>query len=306
MVWMYGGVALLLALCAAVWVWLRRRRRERGILAIVMLRAEPRRLTEAELRGAARRALGAEADVLDLQATPVPGSTPWVVLYGGSPVLYVVDANIPYTPEAERVAGGAEDPRVREALLRHRCWVSVDVPMSMPEMEEGLTLMMARVAAELLDENCLILYTPRTGRFAIRDGETEAKLRSASPMEIFEDRDVNTPIFRVDDGDKKAARVDRAIEKARENYPRLLDAWRRLGPGCEPMVKFRVDDEHLWMSVEAMNAESITGEIQNEPLHPDLKKGQRLTVTVAQLSDWAYMENDKAEGLYVERVLRGG
>jgi uncharacterized protein YegJ (DUF2314 family) len=309
MIWTVGAAVVVVGALALLVAW-RRRRRAGELVSIVLLRRERRGLSESDLRGAVRRALRGmpgEPEVTEMRP-PDPGITGgFAVLLNGAPILLVIDAGRPYEEDPAAGATVFEDPRAREAYAAHRAWISVDAVGGMPtdDVREVVFAMMGRVAAELFDEECTLLYAPAFQRVALPDAQTEEMLRGPDPMGIFGDDELNTPIHAVEADDR---RVQRAMEEARRQWPRFVDIWLRDGAACEGLVKGRFEhaagNEYMWVQVEALDDGAVSGVLVNEPAHvAGLAKGQTVSVSIDDVADWACVDGEKAQGMFVERVL---
>lgn len=310
--WWIGILVVLLGVVG--WWFARRPRKQDKIVSVVMLRQTLRKLTEAEVRQGIRRASG-RADV-DAKAMPVelPGlAAAFGVFLGEVPAFMVICVDRPYGDDPEQESRSFEDERARKAYAEHRAWIAVDLATKMPDgnTEREVLRLLGRLAAEFLDEGCTLVYAPALGRFALPGPETEATLKGDDPMSIFGDEDVNTPMINVESDDQ---RVEKAIAEAQRRWPQFVEAWKRSGKACKGLAKGRfavqgvegVQNEYIWMEVEDVVGDSVTGTIANRPVHlPGLKKGQQVTIPAANVVDWAYSDGKKTEGFFVERVIRG-
>jgi uncharacterized protein YegJ (DUF2314 family) len=309
MYWIIGGVVCLAIVAVVAIVLVRRRRSSSDVVSMVLLRRSRRNLTEADVRAAARRVLKKDADAM-AAPSPDPGVTNgFAVLMNGTPFLIVIDAGRPYEDDPADTARSFEDPRCREAYSAHTAWVSVDFVGGMPpdEVRDVAIMAMARMAADLVDDDTTLIYSTWLGRVALPGPESDQALRSKEPLSAFGDAEVNTPIIHASSDD---ARINRAMEKARREWPTFTEVWGRRGTACEGMVKVRLvtgeNTEYIWMSVTTLGADTVTGVFENEPIHTTAhRKGQSFTAPQADIVDWACVDGEKGLGLYVERVLRG-
>ena len=64
------------------------------------------------------------------------------------------------------------------------------------------------------------------------------------------------------------------------------------------------DREHIWLAEPKLDATTVTGTINNEPIDvTSLKLGEVVTAPLKDLSDWMYVENGVLRGGYTLRVL---
>lgn len=308
---MIGGVATVL-LGGLAWLILRRRASRGGPVSLVLLRSSARKLSEADVRGAVRRALGVEAKIDRLEFKGLASG--FVAGCERLPPFVVISSSAPYSDRAsaERMAGCCEDAELRGAIRGSMAWVSVDAPglARSVSAEDRLRIydeLLGKVAAELIDSDCLALYAPAERRFARVDKETERLLREGRIEELLGDDDFNAPIFNCERDDR---RINAAIKEAQARFDELLSAFRLRGEKSRAMVKVRFETgpdaaEHLWTLVKSTGDGRATGEVVNQPHATGLPgKGELVTFTRDRVSDWAYIdEAGNPQGLFVERLL---
>lgn len=106
--------------------------------------------------------------------------------------------------------------------------------------------------------------------------------------------------------------VNTAIEKAQKELPVFLERLanpRRGDSGF--LVKLRYEKstangggEHIWAKDVVRDGGTISATIDNEPREIDyLKLGQRVVVTLSQITDWLYVRDEKYRGAYTVRAL---
>jgi uncharacterized protein YegJ (DUF2314 family) len=62
--------------------------------------------------------------------------------------------------------------------------------------------------------------------------------------------------------------------------------------------------EHIWLTEPALDATTVTGKINNEPVDvTNLKLGQSVSAPLKDVSDWMYVEGGVLRGGYTLRVL---
>lgn len=62
--------------------------------------------------------------------------------------------------------------------------------------------------------------------------------------------------------------------------------------------------EHIWLSGLTYHEGHFHGKVDNKPEHiPDVKMGDRVTVNVDEITDWAFVDQDTLVGGYTIRVL---
>lgn len=308
---MIVGVATVL-LGGLAWLILRRRASRGGPVSLVLLRSSARKLSEADVRGAVRRALGVEAKIDRLEFKGLASG--FVAGCDRLPPFVVISSGAPYSDGASAglMAESCEDPELRRAIRGASAWVSVDAhglpgSFSVQDRFRIYGEILGKVAAELIDGGCLALYAPAERRFARVNSETERLLREGRAEELLGDDDFNAPIFRLESDDR---RINAAIRKAQDRFDELLSAFRLRGEKSRAMVKVRFETgpdaaEHLWTLVKSTGDGRTTGEVVNQPHATGLPgKGELVTFTRDRVSDWAYIdEAGNPQGLFVERLL---
>ena len=62
--------------------------------------------------------------------------------------------------------------------------------------------------------------------------------------------------------------------------------------------------EHIWLRDIVFHGGHFHGKVDNKPQHiPGVKLGDRVSVNANEISDWAFVDNDKLVGSYTIRVL---
>lgn len=303
------GIALVLLLT----IILLRRRSNSSPISIVLFRPSPRRLTEADVRGAYRRALGKEPE---LQKIPIPdGLTNGFLLMSDElPPMAIIDSTRGYMEpeEAQTVANRFEHPVARAAIREHKAWVSVDAMGITPSQLKGddramVYTLLGKVAAEFYDDQCLLLYLPAEGRVAQPGPTVESQLKQGGVAALFGDDSLQAPMFQVTKDDPQ---VNAAIAEARRRLPEFLGEFERRGTVCTPMFKASFptgesDNEYIWLSLTDINDAGLTGTIENPPINPSIPaKGSTVSIPLDRVVDWAYLDDkENPVGLFVDRVL---
>ena len=121
-------------------------------------------------------------------------------------------------------------------------------------------------------------------------------------------------VYQVNSDDKEM-RI--AMQKARESFEdfksEVLQDYSRIIPVLDVILikAYFYDDnsksngEHLWLRNITFEGELITGEIASSPDHiKSVKNGERVSISLEQLSDWLYVYGGKAYGAFTVRLLR--
>ena len=171
---------------------------ERPMASIVLLLREPRHLDSTILANQLSRAWGQEfiarvegaapSPVNDLRdARVVSGETPLFVALAREGIFVIHNQDGPYLPQVEDGAATIPDARAREAVLRHRAWLAVDLqtPLAPAGPIESYTPTIGRAIAELADEDCLAVFHPASMRISAWDPALEDVLRGPDPLQAF-------------------------------------------------------------------------------------------------------------------------
>jgi len=296
MEWVAIGAVLALV-GAAFAYWRMRRRRRTRLIAFVALLREPVGFDPAVLAHVAGQVW--QADLGDGEAEGADGFVVGVdvmktIVHGGRAFLVNCFPK-PYTPNVEKDAEGIADLRIRALFRQHRAWFSCDAlgvdGTAREEEVRDWYRRLGKLFAELLDENCLLIYLPDSQLAYPINEDTEAALRSGDPLRALQ-KTLTLPIIGVSEDDPL---MKQAVGKARQGWPQFVAAY-ETGAGENFSVKAPVTHaghtEFIWIGVTALEGAYIYGELGNDPgdLGP-LKLGSKVSVPVADLNDWCYMDS---------------
>jgi uncharacterized protein YegJ (DUF2314 family) len=149
-----------------------------------------------------------------------------------------------------------------------------------------------RLMAELLDENCILLYLPDSSLSYPINEDTETALRSRDPVAALQES-LTAPMVQVEADDPLMVK---AVAAARDGWPKFVAAYEaRSGENfsVKAPVSHSGNTEFIWVTVTALEGDTIYGELANDPadLGP-LKHGSKVTVPVSELNDWVYTDAD--------------
>ncbi len=315
MMWVWIGLGVVVVLVVAFLLWKRFANRDDGPVSLVIYRTTYRDITEADARGAARRALGVNAEV---QTIPFDENTKGLLLMAEEfPPVAIITSNRTYIDpdNIELAAKECEDPILRNAVLTHKSWLSVDA-MGMdklPANDIRLTIyngILGKILAEFIDDQSLVIFAPAEGLYGQITPDTASLLTSGKITEILGDSDLNAPIIQRESTDEA---INKAIATAQKRLPEFINIIESGRAEAQPIVKARFaasadNAEHMWAKAQSVSSAGIVAEIMNRPADPTLpKKGEVVTIKLDDVSDWMYInENQKPVGGFVERVLKNG
>lgn len=222
----------------------------------------------------------------------VVGQEPMIVIRHGEAMYLINSFPKPYIDDVDKAAEELDDLRSRSLLKQHTAWFSCDAIGAEPDSPEAeirqTYRQLARLFAELLDDNTLLIYLPENGLMFPNNVETEDALRSDDPVRGLQET-LSLPIVEVD-SDHPA--MIAAVEAAQREWPTFVTAL-NAGAGENFAVKAPVthsgNTEFIWIEVTCLEGDRIIGKLGNDPgnLGP-LKLGSNVHVPVSDLNDWCY------------------
>ena len=308
--WIAVAVIGALGVCAVVY-WRIRRRNQSRMIAFVALLREPAPLDPAVLARLAGKVWNADlGDGVSEGADGfVVGADPLNTIMHEGRMYLINNFAAPYTEDPEQAAEAIPDKRIRSLFREHRAWFSCDalgVTGATPAEEiRDWYQRLGKLFAEFLDDNCLLIFLPDSGRGYPINEETEAALRSDDPVESLQ-ATLTVPLIEVPDDDPL---MQQAQQQARDTWPQFVAAY-EAQTGTNFSIKAPVSQagntEFIWISVTALEGDLAYGELANDP-HDlgSLKIGSKVSVPVADLNDWCYV-NSKGDlqGCYTVEAVK--
>jgi uncharacterized protein YegJ (DUF2314 family) len=283
---------------------LNRPRRDEPPVSLVLLLRQPLQLDAAGLARAAAAAFGVEVRAGDSDAAAsVVGASPHFLAQLPDRLLSVHNAALPYFDNPAAVAAGLPELRLREAVARHRAWLSVECLHADSDGGDPY-LAVARLAAALIDGDCLALCVPARRRIYVCEDGLRVKLRGPDPLGALESGGP-APVVGISPNDP---RLLAAVREAKRRWPEFVAAFEQRESGQIFSVKVPVREgkqtEFMWLSVSALENEMIYGRLDNEPVAMKrLHAGDRLRLPVRDLNDWLYTRGDTLAGGFTIEVL---
>ena len=315
-------VLVVLALIAGAWFFLRRRSQNSGqsIVSLVFLMSQPRELSEERVRevveelfnlklGYELRTDGnwlVEAKALN-PALAQPNAKNYLVR-ADDRMFLINSVSKPYMDDPEKFAETIADLRLRRAVGSHLAWNSVDHFGEPPEgAERGEVYgLIAKMLAEFAGDDCLAIYCPELSRCNEYAPPVLEQLRAGKALELFEEPTF-APIVQISKDDP---RMVAAVAEARQRWPEFAAAFNSRAAGDEAfIIKARFSDgeheEFMWVQVQKLESDSITGELGNSPASlKHVKEGEIVTVPLADLNDWLCQINGEAVGGFTMKVMK--
>lgn len=295
MIWIAIAVAGVVLAGGLFW-WIRRRRRMRLISFVALLR-EPATIEPAVLARIAGKAWNADLGNGESEGADgfVAGVNEMSTIMHDQRMYLVIGMARPYVDNPEVVAEGIPDLRIRSLFNEHTAWFSCDamgVDGATSDAEVRILYQrLGRLIAELLDENCLLIFLPDTGLAFPINEDTETALRSDDPVGSLQET-LTVPIIEVADDDPL---MIEAVGKARTDWPKFVDAYEaRRGENfsVKAPVTHSGNTEFIWIAVTTVEGDRIYGELGNDPANlGPLRLGSKVSVFVADLNDWCYIDD---------------
>ncbi|MBI3865394.1 MAG: DUF2314 domain-containing protein [Planctomycetia bacterium] len=311
MIWILPGIVLLAI--AGYLFWRIRKSRRHRMIALVALLREPTSIDPAVLARVAGKCW--DADLGDGSEDGAEGEDGFVagvgpmntIMHDGQ--MYLINCiPKPYVDDPETAAEAIPDRRIRSLFTQHQAWFScdalgIDGRTSEDEVNECYRKL-GKLFAELLDENCLLIYLPDSGAGFPINEDTEAALRSENPVSALQET-LAVPIIDVPDDDPL---MKAAVAEARERWPKFITAF-EASRGENFSIKAPItrdgNTEYIWISVTSLEGDLIYGTLGNDPVNlGSLKLGSKVSVPVAELNDWCYIdaEGDLTGGFTIKAV----
>ncbi len=284
------------------------RKKYEPIHAFVLLRSSPRMLDSETLERAVNRALGVDfsnKDENDPEAAFVIGHPPVMVVKLPEAMLLVNCVPAPYVDRPEKIAQQIPDLRMRKAVSDHVAWMSVDWMGDKDEESlRGGYRTIGKIAAELVDGDCIAVYSTSTNQLIPIEPEVLEGLRGDEPLEQF-NQIVQPPVLTISEDDP---RMRAAVEEAKRRWPEFARAY-SAGDGENFSVKAPVSDgrntEFIWIEVAEIDGENIAGDLANDPVDLQfMKLGSRVRTSLDKLNDWAYIKDGELVGGFTVKVLQ--
>jgi uncharacterized protein YegJ (DUF2314 family) len=297
-----------------------------GITSLVLLLSAPRQVETAELLSLVRRAWGADVgsdpSLSDFAAAPKP---PYGFIQYDGLRLGLITPDGPYVRDLSAATADIADVRVRDALARHKAWLSVDMIEAPVGVARGhVYKLIARLIAELIDGRALLLYAPELQRAVPVTDTLAARLRAEDPLTMLMSPE-HPPVVDVTGDDPRMAA---AVAEARRRLPEFVGAFakrrrgatdggggatgQRAGREQHFAVKCRFADgahaEFMWVRVTAVagpsGGEVFTGVLDNAPFRVrSVKLGDAVTCPAAEVVDWLYTDVGGVRGNFTAAVL---
>ena len=218
--------------------------------------------------------------------------TPFMCLYW--PALLAIHNNAsPYFDDVAEDLPEIKDPTMAEAVANHGAWLSVDLVSWLDEREPRFDMvdrLIGQLLAELADhENCVAVIDLVQGHIYPFESDTVERLRDPNPR-----RALSEPTFAPDFSEDEELRA--VSMEAKRRWPDFVRAFegredRDVGESFSVRARFVQESfvEYIWVTVTAIEANIIYGQLDNNPLHISGKMGDCVRVPLGDLNDWVHL-----------------
>jgi uncharacterized protein YegJ (DUF2314 family) len=263
------------------------------LISIVLLLREAKYLDAEIIKKVTGKAWNIEFDDENF----IVGSSPMFIVKGQHGFFMILNFDRPYMENPEKAAEQIPELRIRQAVLEHRAWCSVDLlhlPDELPR--ESAYTYIGKLVAEFADEDCTAILSPETSKIVPYDSSLEELLRGTEPLQVF-DLPAKVPVIEVSDDN---SRMKEAVKEARRRWPEFVAAFEQRDAEDFFSVKSPISEgdvcEYMWVNVTSIEGDQIFGRLGNEPLKlKSVRENSRMVVQIAELNDWMYMKKDSKE-----------
>ncbi len=266
-----------------------------GPVSLVMLVVEKPAPSDAELFAAIKRALPLEnPEVQRLPNSPGgPNAAFMVVCAGGA--LGIICAHDRYADAVPPVGP------IGEAFAEHQAWISVDVVRDFGDAMSAV----GQIAAELMPDDCVLLYQPHRHRASFPTPVMLEALRQGAWESQFDKTGKTAGMLATRPADD--AELAAATAEAMARFPEFVRAFeQRDGWGHAVKTPFTERDEveHMWVIVTSITETHVAGTLESEPqLIHGVRHGDEVTVAIDDIEDWLFMRGEEMVGGFSMAVL---
>ena len=279
--------------------------------SIVVFEEKPRTLAATDLAARLTEATGREFRVVDT-SDDLAEDRVWVDGRTGRVRIDGVDVRFEFLERSrvdpEEAARSVRETRTAHCFRIHRSMLDLRLSERSADAADAARRLriLTQVTATVLDDaNSLLVSFSSTRQIFVVGDETRAALRQPDPIAAMREAE-QPPVFGIADDDPEMLA---AVAEARKRWPEFLAAWKKRGAREAFHVKFAADDgehvEHLWLTVESLDDERVSGRIGNAPV---ALKGFELNsehaLPVGEVEDWIHANAEGMSGGFSVAVLQ--
>jgi uncharacterized protein YegJ (DUF2314 family) len=280
--------------------WSRKlRNKEDEFISVVLLLRKPRTASQQDLEEALARAWQVKLpDTQERHFVLAQGPLTLVKVPGG--MVQVLSAARPYIQAPTEFAKRIGDARIRDAVLNHGGWISVDHMLTDPQKQKSDSAhkysLCAKLAAELVSENCLGVCFPGENRIVAASGDLAGNLRTFRNVDEFCDLASPPPVVDLSDEFIEKARLE-----ATKRFPEFVKAFEDRLPNEKFFLKRKFSEgehaEWMWVDVTEVREGRYLGSLENDPLWiKSVRRGDKVEVAPNEVEDWLFAQKGKPVG----------
>jgi uncharacterized protein YegJ (DUF2314 family) len=280
---------------------------EASLISVVFFMAKRMEFTEDELRTVIVKAIGREP--IDSQKEIIVTESPTSFIRVEGQVYMIHRFSRIYVDDVDQAVAETPDPVGKQAIREHKAWCSIDLnwPQNPGGKEKaGFYKRMLRIAAELLNSDCLAIYLPETGKLIPVDDGTKSVLQGDNAFDELNAYQPD-PVISMKDDD---ALLEAAAQEARKRWPEFARAFAERNSDSRSFAvkaPFRDGEEveWMWLEVTSISPDVVEGNLGNRPgLVKNVREGDLLRVPVTIISDWIYLKEERQVGGFSIPVVR--
>lgn len=304
-----GIVLVVLALGVIAFFWLRSASSEfHWSIEIVQKSSEPPSLEQ--MKQAVKAAWGVEpasTPSAEVAITTAPSDD-------GTTVRFMVKCRefgygVSYDPKPfpfpEGQASDTLEPKTREILAQNKAFWEIDILQPSGKPTEDCEKNVAQLIKTLVDKNTISIMSSTYQTFNPLTSEVSEVLTGSDPRKAFTEQ-IFMPMTKV-----SAQQAGQIKELAQKSLPEFVTAFEKKGPeDSNYCVKCKIEDshgvEHIWLSVCAIEGETMEGEIGNETqIATSYHLGQKLSIKSSDVEDWMYLHGKTMMGGFHYKQRQG-
>jgi len=267
-------------------------------ISVVLLLRKPLAISQNALEEAVRRAWSPKP-ATDEQDNFVVMNPPVVLVKAQGSLFNICAVPQPYINSVQEFASGIKDLRIKDAVLQHKAWISVDyVPGQRPVETDtdSQYAQAAKLAAELVNEDCLGICLPGEEVIVASSLSVVEGLRNFRTAREFSELYRPDPVLDLTKEFEAKAKAE-----ARRRLPEFVKAFEARKNGEKFFLKCRFEDgehtEWMWVEISSAEGDRYFGLLQNDPLWiKQIARGDGVQVEREDIEDWIYSTGGKAVG----------
>jgi len=272
--------------------------RDPDFIAVVLLLRNPLPIAKEMLEQAVNRAWPTDSEEKEADKFVVM-KPPVIFVKSDGHLFNIVCQSSPYIQAPEEFARQFNDLRIKEAIMGHKAWLSVDYIVSSKPAEPNIDkqyAQAAKLAAELVNEECLGVCLPGEYVVVASPPDLADGLRNFQSVNKFSEFCRPARVVDLTNEFEQKAKAD-----AKRRLPEFVTAFEARKPGDLFLAKRRFEDgnhtEWMWVNLHTREGDRYFGVLENDPLWiKKIVRGAGVQVDSEQIEDWYYLTGGKPVG----------